>query len=324
MQRQDLIAFLGSDWQRTVDLIKGALHSDIDLLNGVNDSILSHSGKLLRPMMSLLMARACGGEVSEDSRLFAAAVELLHNATLLHDDVADESAERRGIPTVNATFGPRAAVLVGDFWLARAVDMVLESSHREDRVVRLFSKTLVDLAEGEMLQLQKAGTSDTTEADYFRIIFCKTASLFQSACMAAAISVDARELYLDAAGRYAEAAGIAFQIRDDILDYSGGAALGKPVGIDLREQKITLPLLCAMKGSPREEEMRCKVRDIHSHPEYCDEVRAFVAERGGVEAASEILDKYIARAVLALEILPESQARDYLAQLVRFNAIRKV
>ena len=280
---------------------------------------------MLRPVLTLLMAKAVGGNATECSCRYAAATELLHNATLLHDDVADESLERRGVPTVNATLGANAAVLVGDFWLARAVEMVLASKDdHDDNVVNLFSKTLVDLAEGEMLQLEKASSADTQEKDYFRIIGCKTASLFEAACESAAVSVNAPDEYRQAARAYAHAAGVAFQIKDDILDYAGNAQLGKPLGIDLKEQKITLPLLCAMQGSPREAEIRGMIRDIHDHPEYCDEVRAFVEERGGVEMAAARLDGFIEQAERSLDVLPDSKARTFLVELVRFNAFRNV
>lgn len=322
--QKEVLEYLGSDWTRVNDLIRGALATDIGLLNSTNDTLLSHSGKMLRPVLALLMAYAVGGKATDVSCRYAAATELLHNATLLHDDVADESMERRGAPTVNAILGAQAAVLVGDFWLARAVEMVLAGSERQESVVTLFSKTLVDLAEGEMLQLEKAESADTCEKDYFRIISCKTASLFEAACESAAVSVGASEEFRKAAREYAHAAGLAFQIKDDILDYAGNAQLGKPLGIDLKEQKITLPLLCAMEGSSREAEIRAMIRDIHSHPEYCDEVRAFVAERGGVRKAAERLDEYIEKAAGCLDILPDSTAKDFLVQLVRFNAFRNV
>ena len=322
--QKEILEYLGADWDRVQNLIHGALYSDIDLLNTTNDNLLSHSGKMLRPVLTLLMAKAVGGNANECSCRYAAATELLHNATLLHDDVADESLERRGVPTVNATLGANAAVLVGDFWLARAVEMVLASKDDHDNVVNLFSKTLVDLAEGEMLQLEKASSADTQEKDYFRIIGCKTASLFEAACESAAVSVNAPDEYRQAARAYAHAAGVAFQIKDDILDYAGNAQLGKPLGIDLKEQKITLPLLCAMQGSPREAEIRGMIRDIHDHPEYCDEVRAFVEERGGVEMAAARLDGFIEQAARSLDVLPDSKARTFLVELVRFNAFRNV
>lgn len=302
--------------------MKDSLHSDVLLLQSINDTVLSNSGKLLRPMITLLVARACGA-VTEDSICYAAAVELLHNATLMHDDVTDESTERRGRPTVMSLLGPSAAVLVGDFWLARAVELVISSKHHE-RVVRFFSKTLTDLSEGEMLQLEKASSADTTEDDYFRIIYCKTASLFEASAVAAADSVNASDELFEAARNYGRYMGLAFQIKDDILDYAGTADLGKPVGIDLKEQKITLPLLGALEGSADGDDVRKKVRDIHRHPEYYDEVRDFVWTHGGIEYASRRLDEFIAKAISALDAFPEGQAKEYLKQLAEFNAFRQV
>ena len=322
MSRQDIISYLGSDWDRVQALIRRQLHSDVALLEQTNAQFLANAGKMLRPMVSLLIARAIGTP-TRDSICYAAASELLHNATLFHDDVADGSAERRGQPTVSALFGASTAVLIGDYWLARAVDLVVDTQHRDD-VIRKFAKTLTDLAEGEMLQLEKASSCDTTEEDYLRIIHCKTASLFCAATETAAVSVDADAEQTAAALAYGSALGIAFQIKDDILDYAGTDSLGKPVGQDLLEQKITLPLLGALQGSPREAEIRALVRDIPSHPEHCGEIRRFVEERDGVGLAARRLSEWVERAVRALDAFPESPARAHLAAIARFNEWREV
>lgn len=305
-----------------IDIIAGAVKSEINLLNDVNADILSHSGKLLRPLIALLVARACGTPVGGSHRV-AAATELLHNATLLHDDVADESAERRGAPTVNALLGPRSAVLIGDFWLAKTMETMLDAEGLMTDVARFFSKTLVDLAEGEMLQLEKASSADTDFEDYFKIIYCKTASLFEAACVSSAASVGASQACSDAVRRYARAAGIAFQIKDDIFDYVGDSGIGKPVGIDLRERKITLPLLCALEGSERAEEVRALVRTADVNQANCDEVHKFVIDRGGVDMAIEKLDAYISEAVRSLDVLPDSQAKTYLIDIAQYIGIRK-
>ena len=320
MSREEITILLGKDWAALQTLIADTLISDIGLLNLVNGEILSHGGKMLRPMVTMLVAQACGG-IGEDTRLYAAATELLHNATLLHDDVADESDTRRGRPTMRSRLGPSRAVLVGDFWLARAVDLLLKASTR-DLVTGIFSKTLSDLAEGEMLQLEKAGSAGTTEQDYYRIIYCKTASLFETAGVSGAVSAGAPKELVDAAREYSSALGLAFQIKDDILDYAGDGELGKPVGIDLREKKITLPLLCAMKDSPREAEIRKSVLEIDAHPENCEEIRKFVAERAGVEAAGIILESFVDKAVKALEAFPQSRYTEALAEIVRYNTVR--
>ena len=322
MNKQEIIAYLGEDWTAMTGIISRAVSSEIGLLNSVNEDILSHSGKLLRPLISLLVARACGTP-NEASHRVAAATELLHNATLLHDDVADDSGERRGVPTVNALLGPRSAVLIGDFWLAKAMETMIDSEGLRGDVAKFFSKTLVDLAEGEMLQLEKSSTADTTYEDYFKIIYCKTASLFETACISAAFSVGAPQEYCEAVRRFARAAGIAFQIKDDIFDYVGDSGIGKPVGLDLRERKITLPLLCALDGCEDAASVRALVLSCNVSSADCDRVHSFVMERHGVVKALDKLDAYILEAVRALDVLPDSEAKDYLAEIARYIGIRK-
>lgn len=318
----EIISLLGEDWTRMRELIRAGLHTDVALLEDVNGQVFAHSGKMLRPLISLLVAKALG-EPNDDSLHYAAASELLHNATLMHDDVADESSERRGAPTVSAMLGPSAAVLVGDFWLAKAVETVFVTE-RFSRVVKFFSDTLSDLAEGEMYQLEKASSADTTEEDYFRIIQCKTASLFVAAAVSGACSVDAPEELQEAAKAYATALGTAFQIKDDILDYAGTGELGKPVGMDLKEQKITLPLIGALSTIEDESPVRDKILHIHEHPEYCAQLHSFVIERGGIEYAAARLQEYIDKAVDALRPVPDSPVRDALVEIARFNAFRQV
>lgn len=318
--------YLGESWTAVLKRISGSLDSDINLLNTTNRSILSHSGKQLRPLLSLLFARACsGGAVSEATIRYAAAAELLHNATLLHDDVADDSDQRRGVPTIMSLMGPSVSVLIGDYWLVKAMELILGDGDSDTRVIKIFSKTLSDLAEGEMLQLQKAQSGDTTEEDYFRIIYSKTASLFEAACLSAAVSVSASAEFEKAACDYSVALGKAFQIKDDILDYDGTESVGKPLGVDILEQKITMPLLGAMANAGTEEETRVRalVRDIAGHPEHRDEVVAFVKSNGGLEYAVAELDKYVSRAVDALGVLPDSYEKKCLIELAHFTARRK-
>lgn len=316
--------YLGEDWKAVKEKIETSLMSDIALLNSTNSTILSNSGKQLRPLLALLIARACSGhQISEATVRYAAASELLHNATLLHDDVADNSEQRRGMPTIMSLMGPSVSVLVGDYWLVKAMELILGSSEGDHLVIKIFSKTLSDLAEGEMLQLQKAQSGDTCEDDYLRIIYSKTASLFEAACVSAAISVNASQEYRKAAKDYAVALGIAFQIKDDILDYSGTASVGKPLGVDILEQKITMPLLGAMMNAPAEEvRIRGLVKGIVDHPENRDDIVAFVKENAGLEYAVQQLDKYVAQAVDALSVLPLSKERELLEGLAYFTTKR--
>ena len=329
MDINELKKHLGQDWIAVQDCIDTVLKSDISLLNSVNGSILSNSGKQLRPLLALVMARACsagdpGAGLADLTVRYAAASELLHNATLLHDDVADESDQRRGKPTIYSLMGPSVSVLVGDYWLVKAMELILKSCGSDNEVMLIFSKTLSDLAEGEMLQLQKAQTGDTDEDDYLKIIYNKTASLFEATCVSAAISVGASKEMVEAAKAYAVALGLAFQIMDDILDYSGTESVGKPLGVDILEQKITLPLLGALAAVPAEECQRIRklVKDISGHPEYRDEIVGFVKDNGGVEYARRRLNAYVSEAVAALEVLPDSYEKECLAALARFTAER--
>lgn len=324
MDIQQIRTFLGKDWENMQQTMLTALDSDIDLLNNVNGSILANSGKQMRPALALLIARACAGCANQDSYHFAAAAELLHNATLLHDDVADDSDERRGKPTIKSLMGPSVSVLLGDFWLVRAMNLILSSPSGGGEVMRYFSRTLGDLSEGEMLQLQKAQTGDTTEEDYLRIIFSKTASLFEVAAVSAAKSVHASAQVEAAVRKYAVSLGIAFQIRDDIFDYSNGLDVGKPQGVDILEQKITMPLLSALKNASVQEQQHIRnlVRGILDHPEYREEIVDFVIRNKGVEDAQERLSEYISDAVQSLEILPDTEERRLLVALAEYVGSR--
>lgn len=317
---------LKKDLDRVASVIEASLSSDIDLLDKTNKSILSHSGKQLRPVLALLSARACsGGFVTDDTVRYAAASELLHNATLLHDDVADDSRQRRGMPTVMSLLGSRASVLLGDFWLVKAMENILKGDNSSSQVIRIFSKTLSDLAEGELLQLQKAGTGDVMEMDYYRIIYSKTASLFEAAMVSAAISVSASEEKKKSVRNYAGILGTAFQIKDDILDYEGDSTIGKPVGSDLRERKITLPLLGALANADEDEAkaVRKMVCDIEEHPEYQERIVSFVRERGGIDYACSRLAEYVEKAKIQLRPLGGGEYVAMLSDIADFVSMRR-
>ena len=312
-------AFLAGPMEEVSALLEASLRSDIALLDATNRSLLSQGGKRIRPGLTLLSAGACGG-INADTIRFAAASELIHNSTLLHDDVVDGATTRRGKPTVMSLLSSPASVLVGDFWLVKAMHCILDAEHFSERVIRLFAKTLSDLAEGEMLQMQKASKCDTTREDYLRIIYSKTASLFEAAVLSGAVSADAPEEWTAALAGYARNLGLAFQIKDDILDYAGGEGLGKPVGIDLLEQKITLPLLCALDSVSEEEasDVRLMVSRISDKPELADQVRLFVDVQNGVDKARDEMERLIDEAVSCLDELPQTEEKSYLVKLARF------
>lgn len=318
--------YLKPDLDRVQDLMNTSLASDIELLDKTNQRVLAHSGKQVRPVLALLTAKACsGGFVTEETTHFAAAAELIHNATLLHDDVADNSPVRRGEPTVMSLLGGRASVLLGDYWLVKGIESVLSVNTFSGKVIRIFSNTLSDLAEGELLQLQKADTCDATESDYYRIIYNKTASLFVASANTAAISVSASDEKRKAAKLYAECLGIAFQIKDDIFDYEGGDLTGKPSGLDLEERKITLPLLGAFvnAGEDMEKEIRALVARADEDADSRKKIVDFVRENGGVDYAIKSLGDYVGKAKAALRTMGTGKEVSMLADIADFVAYRK-
>lgn len=324
----EILAYLKPGLEQVNSFIDAALRSDIELLDSTNRSLREHPGKMMRPILALLVAEAAGAATPppEDTYRYAAATELLHNATLLHDDVVDGATERRGMPTVASLLGGSAAVLIGDYWLQKCLRLILGARRETDRVLRLFAQTLGHLTEGELLQMQKATSGDTTLPDYLRIIYGKTASLFESTALSAAISVSAPEEVVRAMGDFAVQLGIAFQIKDDIFDYSDAAqALGKPVGIDLLEQKITQPLLCALDQVSAAEQQRIRglVVRIAEQPSLAAEVSAFVKEHDGVSLAVTEMEKHVDLAISYLHVLPESREKGYLEKLARFVGQRE-
>ncbi|MBR6001945.1 MAG: polyprenyl synthetase family protein [Bacteroidales bacterium] len=299
------------------------LSSDVQLLDQVNASVLQGGGKMIRPMLALLAAGACGRRDDEEAVKVAAISEVLHNATLLHDDVVDGSSLRRGAPTVFSLLGGGPAVLLGDYWLSKAVDTILSTKVNPSALIRIFAQTISDLAGGELLQMEKAGTCDTTEDDYLRIIHCKTASLFEATARGVAIAVGAPEASVEALAQYGAAVGCAFQIKDDIFDYLSDESIGKPVGIDIAEKKITLPLLGALKDSPEEARIRGLMREMDSHPENAEKIREFAIDGGGVVYAEKRLSDFTEKAIEALSPLPETEEKSYLAELALYIAGRK-
>ena len=316
---KDIRTYLSGPLDEVTSLMAASLRTNISLLGRTNADLMQEKGKMMRPMLCLLSAGAVG-TINSDTVHFAAASELLHNATLLHDDVVDGASLRRGKPTVGAILGPKASVLVGDFWLVKAMDCVQGSSDGGRKVMGVFSKTLSDLTEGEMLQLEKAVSHDTTQEDYIRIIYCKTASLFEASALSGAMSVNAPQEQVSAIGSFARNLGIAFQIKDDIFDYLPSDSIGKPSGIDLLEQKITQPLLCVLEEmSPAVAlNTRVSIDKIASQPAVADEIRTMVVEAGGVEKAAAVMDSYIEKALLCLDAIPDSAEKSYLARLARY------
>lgn len=277
-------------------------------------------GKLLRPTLAYLSARLLG-PVNDRTHHAAMVVELLHNATLLHDDVVDGSDRRRGLPSLNARFGNKISVLFGDYLLASSLLAMLECG--DARVFETLAKTSRRLAKGELDQAARAKNLNMNEETYYRMVSNKTGALLSASCLLGGISGDADEAQLAALGTFGEEIGIAFQIQDDLLDYLGSEKLiGKPVGGDLKERKITLPLLHAFRVSEPAEVRR--VKRLVARPKLGDLKRVvrFAVEKGGVDYAREKAREHGRRALEALEIFPDGPVRHRFSDLGAFAVER--
>ncbi len=311
------------EWVEFETLIEESLISNNHLLNKINNYLLDNFGKQIRPLLVLVTAKACSGSINKTSLVCAAVSELIHTATLLHDDVVDDSDMRRGSLTVKSLFSPGASVLMGDYWLSKAIHLLI-SNNCNYEILRNYSKTIEDLAEGEMLQMERSEDLKTTFEDYFEIIKRKTASLFTASIKSAAIASDSPSYIVDALEKYAICLGLSFQIRDDILDYTS-IQIGKDNFCDIEERKITLPLLCAMKNSP---DKGVGILSIISNIDILnkenpkniaikDSVSEYVIKYYGMDDAKEMLKEYIDKAVLYLGELEESPSKSYLKDIVR-------
>jgi len=302
--------YLAEDWTAFEQQFKSSLVSSVPLMQKINDYLLEHKGKQLRPILAFLSAKALTGVVNENVIRCATSSEILHMATLLHDDVADNSELRRGNPTVMSLYSPTTAVLVGDFWLSKAIEEIF--NYCEKRTLALFSKCLQDLAEGEIFQLSKIANLDMSFDDYRHIIFCKTASLFRTAILSGAYSVGAPESDCEIMDEYANHLGLAFQMMDDIMDYDVENKTGKPVYQDIAEHKITLPLLCAFEEATQDVISKVKSYMI---AEQTKEVATFVNDYHGIERSYEILKQEVELAKSAVSKLADSQAKVFLISI---------
>ncbi len=320
---------VSSDWTEFERHLSASLNSESSLLNQINAYLLDASGKKLRPLLAILSAKACSGLVNEKAIICATVSELIHTATLLHDDVVDNSDNRRGRATVRKLFTPGTSVLMGDYWLTRAIHLMLES-HISYSVLALFSKALEELAEGEILQMEYADKLTTGWNEYIEIIRRKTASLFRAAIKGSALvslepeSDDSGKIF-EALDEYSFYLGCSFQMRDDILDYYPSEVTGKDSNCDIEERKITLPLLCAMENCPEKEEyIRDRMSEIVPAAEnpsvntpVVEEIKSFVLNHNGLEAALEKLHEYIDKALECLDVLEDSISKKALVSLTK-------
>lgn len=297
------------------------MKSKVKLLDHITNYIVRRKGKQMRPMFVFLTA-GVSGTITESSYRGAALIELLHTATLVHDDVVDDANYRRGFFSVNALWKNKIAVLVGDYLLSRG--LLLSVDNGDFELLRIVSQAVREMSEGELLQIAKARKLDITEEVYYKIIQQKTASLIASCCAVGAATSGADNVLIEKMRDFGEKVGMAFQIKDDLFDY-GEDEIGKPVGIDIKEKKMTLPLIYALNNSSWLEKKRIiyLIRNKNEDKKSVNEVIDFVKASGGLQYATKIMNEYFQEALQILNEFPESEYRNSLEGLVRYTIERK-
>jgi|TARA_B110000305_G_scaffold177565_1_gene196587 octaprenyl-diphosphate synthase len=322
MQRiEEIVQPVKAEMSTFETYFKSALESNVPLLDKVTKYIVKRKGKQMRPLFVFLTCRLFGE--SNDTTFHAASlVELLHTATLVHDDVVDDANERRGFFSVNALWKNKIAVLVGDYMLSKILLLSIEKGNID--LLEVVARSVKEMSEGELLQMEKARSLDITEDVYFEVIKKKTASLISTCCEAGAISAGATE-HREKMRVFGEKVGLAFQIKDDVFDYGTPDKIGKPTGIDIREQKMTLPLIYTMDNCPPKIQTELK-NIVKNHNENSAKVKRatdLVIEYGGIVYAYKKMNEYAQEALLILSELPDSEAKYSLQGLVKYTMNRE-
>lgn len=300
---------------------RGSVKSNVVLLDKIMFYIVKRKGKQVRPLFVFLSAMAAGG-VTERTHTAASLIELLHTASLVHDDVVDESLERRGFFSINALWKNKIAVLVGDYLLAQGLIMAVDKE--EFNLLRIVSKAVKEISEGELLQIEKARRLDIKEDIYYEIIRQKTASLISAACESGASSAGASEEICLLFRRFGEEVGIAFQIKDDLFDY-GVDDVGKPLGIDIKEKKMTLPLIYALQNCNDSEKRHIinLIKNRSKEKKVIAEVIRFVNDKGGLIYATQKMEEFTAKARKTLRQIGSNEAIDSLEAMIQYVTERK-
>jgi octaprenyl-diphosphate synthase len=318
---KDIKATIAHEMKLFEDHFKLAMSSKAPLLDKITHYIVKRKGKQMRPMFVFLSAKLCGG-VKDSSYTAASLIELLHTATLVHDDVVDDANKRRGFFSINALWKNKIAVLVGDYLLAKG--LLLSVDKGEFQLLQIVSGAVKEMSEGELLQMEKARLLNITEPVYFDIIRQKTASLIAACCQAGACSAGADATMQQDMKEFGETVGIAFQIKDDLFDYGNGD-IGKPTGIDIKEKKMTLPLIYALEHAEKSKRKKLIkiVKNHHENPKRVQEVLDYVQESGGIEYTKVRMMEYKEKAIKILRKFPECDSRDALEGLVEYTINRK-
>ena len=301
---------------------RDSMKSDVALLDKITHYIIKRKGKQLRPIFVFLSAKICG-QTNESTYRAASLIELLHTATLVHDDVVDDSQERRGYFSLNALWKNKIAVLVGDFLLSKG--LIFSMQNKDYHLLEIVANAVREMSEGELLQIEKARKLDIEESIYFEIIRQKTASLIASCCACGAASTDADGETIEKMRKLGELTGIAFQIRDDLFDYELQGDIGKPTGIDIKEKKLTLPLIHALHKANTSDRNKIIniIKNHNENPEKVAEVIDYVVKSGGIEYATKRMHEYKEKALALLKTLPENESRDSLEELITYTIERK-
>jgi len=301
---------------------KSALDTNIPLLRIIIDFLYRRKGKQLRPMLVFLSAKLLG-EINQSTYTAASMIELLHTATLVHDDVVDEAYERRGFFSINALWKSKVAVLVGDYILSKG--LLLSVKNKEYDLLEIMSEAVKEMSEGELYQIEKARKLDITEDDYFEIIRKKTASLIASCTANGAKSVKASEESIADLKQFGEYLGIAFQIRDDLFDYSNSKKIGKPTGNDIKEKKMTLPLIFTLNNIDHKSRRKVikTIKRNNNNAQKVQEIISLVKSTGGLEYSEQKMNDYKVKALNILEKYPNNEAKESLKILVEYATTRK-
>lgn len=301
---------------------KDSMKSSVPLLDKITNYIVKRKGKQLRPMFVFLSAQTVGN-INDSTYRAATLIELLHTATLVHDDVVDDSNERRGFFSLNAIWKNKIAVLIGDFLLSRGLLLSMEND--DFHLLKITSNAVKEMSEGELLQIEKARRLDISEEIYYEIIRQKTASLVAACCACGAASVTTDKNTIEQFREFGILTGMAFQIKDDLFDFGSSSEIGKPTGIDIKEKKMTLPLIYALNNSSWGEKRKIIkiVKNHNTDSEKVNEVIDFVIKKGGIAYAEKVMHDYKNRAIHILKQFPESPSRNSLELLVNYSIERK-
>lgn len=310
-----------SDLNLFEDTFSKSMKTNVPLLNTIMTYIVKRKGKMIRPMFVLFCSKL-HGEINERTYRGASLIELLHTATLVHDDVVDGSDMRRGFFSINALWKNKIAVLVGDFLLAKG--LLLSIDNNDFDLLKIVSESVKKMSEGELLQIEKARRLDITEDIYYDIITKKTASLIASCCAIGAAAANADKETIEKMRLFGEYTGIAFQIKDDLFDY-GDNNIGKPTGIDIKEKKMTLPLIYALNqcSSSEKKKIIYIIKNHNTDKKKVAEVIQFVHQFGGFDYAKSKMEMYKTMALDILEQMPDNESRRSLSQLLEFVIVRK-